>query len=334
MHHPYRSGRFAAGAMILVLLRCLAGLGAPRQEPELQPVVQSPLIERAAGLPLNQTVRASLMKDVRERKYPKAERILIHAIATNPKSPELLTFLGGVYFLDGSYLECAVAMKKAEALAPLPDPDRFTLAMAYIVLHHSDWAQPELDRLSRHDPQNPLYFYWLSRTDYDRKLYADAVLQAQKAIHVDSQFMRAYDDLGLCYEGLGKYTEAIESYRRAVRLNRQSRSPSPWPPLDFGALLVRLNRLDEGAAYLQEALRYDPRFPQAHFQLGVLLEKKGHLEQAIQQLQEAGVLNPSYAEPHYLLGRVYEQMGKPQAAQAEFAVFNKLKQADQPRPLE
>jgi tetratricopeptide (TPR) repeat protein len=318
--------------IILVLALSSASAGAAQQGPQFRAPAPSAPIEGARALPLTVSVRASLTKALRGRNYAAAERILIQAIHENPKPPELLTFLGGVYFLDGSYLECAVAMKKAEALAPLPAADRFTLAMAYIILNHSDWAQPELARLSREDSHNPLYFYWLSRVDYDRKLYADAVLQAQRAIHLDSGFTRAYDDLGLCYEGLGRYTDAKKSYRIAVRLNHRSRPPSPWPPLDFAALLVRLNDLNAAEDYLREALRYDPRFPQAHFQLGLLCEKKGLREGAIQQLREAASLNPSYAEPHYVLGRVYEQMGKTREAQAEFAMFKKVRQANRTRP--
>ena len=333
MHCRYPSTPLAGRAIILALV-CSVALGAAQQGLELRSPGKSAATERSAALPLNQAVRDALVKAVRGRDYPAAERILIHAIRGNPKSPKLLTFLGGVYFLDGSYLECVVAMKKAEALAPLPDPDRFTLAMAYIILDHGDWAQAELNRLSQADPRNPLYFYWLSRTEYDRKRYAMAVTQALRAIRLDSRFTRAYVDLGLCYEGLGKYTEAMNSYATAVRLNRKGQPPSPWPPLDFAALLVRLNKLEEGAAYLQEALRYDPRFPQAHFQLGVLLEKEGKRQQAIQQLREAESLNPSYAEPHYVLGRVYERIGKTRQAQAEFATFRRIKRASQTPPLE
>lgn len=300
-------------------------------------VVLNPLASPAGNLlqlPVSAAAKATLSGELSKRDYAGAEQLLIGAIERNPHSPQLLTFLGGVYFLAGSYLECAVAMKKAEVLASLPDPDRFTLAMAYILLGHSDWAQPELERLIKSEPRNALYYYWLSRIEYDRKLYAAAVVQARKAIQLDSRFTRAYDHIGLCYEGLGKYSDAMKAYRTAVGLNGQSRPPSPWPPLDFGALLVRLNKLNAGATYLEEALRYDPRFPQAHCQLGLLYEKRGQWEQAIQQLRAAGSLNPSYAEPHYLLGRAYEQMRRTREAQAEFSTFKKIKQDNQAQPLE
>jgi tetratricopeptide (TPR) repeat protein len=121
----------------------------------------------------------------------------------------------------------------------------------------------------------------------------------------------------------------MESYNHAITLNRQAQPPSPWPPLDFGALLVKLDRLDEAHTYLNEALRYDARFPQAHYQLGLLLDKQGKQQGAIQELQTAASLNPSYAEPHYALGRIYTHLGNPREAKEEFARFDKIKQASQ-----
>ena len=52
--------------------------------------------------------------------------------------------------------------------------------------------------------------------------------------------MKAYDNLGLCLEALGKNDEAIEQYQNAVRLNRDNNLRSPWPPMNLGALLTEL----------------------------------------------------------------------------------------------
>jgi tetratricopeptide (TPR) repeat protein len=295
----------------------------------LQDVIPSPAIPPLQALPLDSAVRAKLQEAVKGRHYVEAEQILIDALKQNPKSPQLLSFLGGIYFLYGDYAQSVVAMKKAERLSPLGNGDRFTLAMAYVILNHSDWAQPELERLTQADPRKALYFYWLSRVHYQQKHYAEGVANARKAIQLDPKFTRAHDDLGLCYEALGKYAEAIESYNQALTLNRKARPPSPWPPLDFGALLVKLNRFDDARAYLDEALRYDGRFPQAHYEMGVLLDKQGKQKEAIQELYVAASLNPSYAEPHYALGRIYTQLGDLREAQKEFAQFDKIKQAQQ-----
>ena len=316
-------------AAALVLLGSICAVWASPPPPaQQQDVTKVPNASVIQSLPMDTASRDTLISAVKSRQYVQAEKILIDAIRKDPESPQLLTVLGGIYFLNGDYLESAVAMKKAERLAPLNNPDRFTLAMAYIVLNHSDWAQPEIERLTRSDPQNALYFYWLSRIYYNQNHFDRGIAAGQKAVQLNPRFTRAYDNLGLCYEALGEYNRAIQSYEQAITLNRKNEPPSPWPPLDLGALLVKLNKPAEARPYLLEALGDDPRFPEAHFRLGLLLQLEGKNEQAIAQFKKAAALNPSYAEPHYALGRSYERMGNREQARAEFSLFEKLKQAN------
>jgi tetratricopeptide (TPR) repeat protein len=102
--------------------------------------------------------------------------------------------------------------------------------------------------------------------------------------------------------------------------------------LNLAVSLVSLNRLDEAVARLHEALSYNPKFPQAHYQLGLVLEKEGKFQEAIAPLQQAIGLEPSYPEPHYTLGRIYQRQGKREEAQEEIEKFKKLKK--EPYPLQ
>jgi tetratricopeptide (TPR) repeat protein len=208
---------------------------------------------------------------VNSRNYPQAEELLAKAIEHQPKSYVLLAFLGRVFFLDGKYLNCAIAMKKAEAVTPLKDPERYILALSYINLNHPDWARSEFEVLTRSNPGNPLSTYWLGRIDYDGKQYQAAAAKFQKALDLNPKFMKAYENLGLTYEALGQYDDAIKTYTRALELNRKQPVPSPWPPLDLGILLVKLGRFSEAEFSLRESLHYDARFPKAQCHLGLLL---------------------------------------------------------------
>ncbi len=173
------------------------------------------------NLPLGPVQRSELQAAIRTRDYKRAENLLLEQVKQNPKSSQLLTLLGGIFFQDGQYLNAAIALKKAEAISPLDDTTRFTLAMAYVVLNHRDWARPELERLTQTNPMNALYVYWLSRLDYDAQQYRATVQKLETVLKLDHEFVRAHDSLGLCYEGLGKQQEAIRSYVEAV----QSQSP-------------------------------------------------------------------------------------------------------------
>jgi len=115
---------------------------------------------------LGADVHRKVEKEIEERNYAGAERLLLDEIRQHPDSPELLDILGWVFFLHGKYLNSAIAYKKEESLKPLSAHSRFELAMAYIVMGHRDWARPELEKLARENPGEALYPYWLSRVDY------------------------------------------------------------------------------------------------------------------------------------------------------------------------
>lgn len=282
----------------------------------------------APNLPVSPEVRSALQKALEGRDFVSAETILVKEIDRNPKSTELLTFAGSVFFLDGKYLNSAIALKKAEEVAPLDDRSRFTLAMAYITLNHRDWARPELEQLAHSDRRDALYPYWLSRLDYDAMNFESAVRHAQKALDLNPKFMKAYDELGLCYEALGKFEPAIQAYRNAARLNERDLPCSPWPPHDLGALLIKLDRLNEAEESLKQSLQCDPRFPRGHYQMGFLLGKQKKNDRAVEELKEAAALDPSYAEPYYLLGQIYQRKGDQQEAAEAWATFEKLKKAE------
>jgi tetratricopeptide (TPR) repeat protein len=275
--------------------------------------------------PLSPSDRDSINAALRSRQYVHAEALLLAEIQKQPKSSQLLTLLGDIFFLDGKYVNSAVAIKKAEALAPLDNHTRFLLAMCYVIMKHGEWALPELEKLAQADPHNALYVYWISRIDYHDMHLEDAVANAKKAIQIDPNFMQAYNNLGLYEEGLGKYEDAIQSYKTAIRLNDTRGIGSPWPAYNLGKLLSKLGRMDEAETYLKASLKDGPGFPKAHFELGLLLEKKKQDEVAIQELKQAIDGDPSYAEPYYVLGRIYTQMHELEKAQEAFSKFEKLK---------
>jgi tetratricopeptide (TPR) repeat protein len=308
-----------AGLCLIVVAVC-AGVQA------LQDIPLTGLNPSAVeSAPLDAKQRATLQDALKSRDYTRAETLLLDEINRNPKSPQLLTLAGRVFFLDGKYLNTAIAMKKAETLAPLDERSRFTLAMAYITLNHRGWARPELEKLEQSNPRNALYPYWISRLDYDAQKFSAAVTSARKAIELDASFMKAYDNLGLSYEALGQYDNAVASYQEALRLNRSKPPSSPWPLLNLGTLLVKLGRLDEAETYLKEALQIDAKFPQGHCQMGLLLEKRGKDAEAIHELEQAAELNPRYAEPYYVLGKIYRRQGDEKDAEKARNQFQKLK---------
>jgi tetratricopeptide (TPR) repeat protein len=322
--------------LVLTVLSACLPLLLPAQTPATAPAETAietvPIPE--FDLQLDPPRRLQLENAIARRDYKRAETILVEEAERDPKSirtARLLEAAGGIFFRDAQYLNSAIAWKKAEAIAPLDERSQFTLAMAYIKLNRRDWARPELEKLAAAQPQKALYLYWLARLDYDAQRYPVAIAGLEKVIALDPKMMRAYDSLGLCYDYLGQFDEAIHSYARAVELNRLQSTPSPWPHLDLAISLVAVNRLAEAEANLRQALGYDPQLAPAHYQLGRVLEMQGGYQAAVESLKQAAALDSAYPEPHYLLGRIYHRLGQAQLAQAEAERYQQLDQAREAR---
>lgn len=319
---------------VAALTACLLATAAPgAQQPPQKDTGVAPLDARELDAAVIQADRRLLIDQaLKSGAYERAQTLLLEEAERSPRSAALLRLLGGVFFVRGAYLDSAIALKKAEVLAPLDDRSRFTLAMSYVVMGRPKWARPELEVLAGSDGKNPLYPYWIARLDYDEQRFADAIEGYRRALALDPAHLKAQDNLGLAYEALGRYEEAIRSYEEAIRLNRERPARSPWPSLNLGILLTKLERPEEAEPLLREAAREDPRFAPARYQLGLLLEKKGRSAEAIAELSQAASLDPLYAEPQYALARLYRRTGEADKADRALERFLALKKQRAEKP--
>lgn len=315
-----------AGVRATTLLVVLTAAGPAQEVQELPPPL--PSATTVNTLPLDEVARSTLVEAIGKRDYTAAENLLAKEAAKNPKSQPLLLVLADVLFLDGKQLNSALVLKKAELLGPIDERSRFLLALSYIAISRKNLAIPELEKLAQSNPSNAVYPYWLSRLAYRKTDLQLAFRYAEKAVRLDPAFMKAYDQLGLCYAGLNQTEEAIQAYKEAIRLNQQQALRWPWPSMNLGTLLLRLDRLDEAEAQLRDSVSIAPRFPVAHLRLGQLLEKKERYEEAIGELEQAAKLDPTYPEPHYALGRIYRKRRDFKAAETELSVFQDLRNTD------
>jgi tetratricopeptide (TPR) repeat protein len=309
----------------LCLIASLTGAtpGVSGQQPSAD-AIGSPIPSVSLPASLEGTDIDRALKD---RDWTRAEELLVAEIDRRPSSPDLLSLLGSVFLIDRKPLNAAIAIKKAEALGSIDEPTRFTLVLAYVAMKRGDWARPELERLVHANPSNPLYQYWLGRLDYDSAQYATAITRFEQVIARDPAFIRAYDNLGLCYEALNQAEQAVRHYRRAIELNRKASSKSAWPALNLATLLRERGELVEAEALLREALEYDASSAKARYQLGAVLEQQGQLEPAISELIRAATDDVTYAEPHYALARIYRQQGRHSKADDALAAFRRLHEA-------
>jgi len=318
-----RSGiRAFVAPLALAFVFCSSPLDAQSASDDLTP--RAPVID---SLQLAPEVANQLQRAVSEHDYVTAETLLLPEIEHDPhsaRSARLLAYAGSIYFQNKDYVNAAIAWKKAEAIAPLEPSLRLSLAMAYVHMAHPDWARAVLESLAAENDKEALYPYWLGRLDYDGHQYNEAIRHFQHAIQLNPQMARAYDNLGLCYFYQNQNGLAVTNYEKAIALDRGSEHPSPWPYLNIAITQQFLNQLPDAEKNLREAIRLDPAFAKAHFQLGTVLEDLQRPEQALKELRDAARLDPAYPEPHMAMARVLHKLGQEAPARDEVQTYLRL----------
>jgi tetratricopeptide (TPR) repeat protein len=75
---------------------------------------------------------------------------------------------------------------------------------------------------------------------------------------------------------------------------------------------------DQAIKELQQAVKINPNYAEAHYELGVLYQEKEDHASAVQELQQAIRINPDYADAHFRLGILYQVLRGYDQALSEF----------------
>ena len=114
-------------------------------------------------------------------------------------------------------------------------------------------------------------------------------------------------NLGLVEVDLKELAGAEECFEKALLLRNGN---YPRARAALGDLLVQTGRPEKGFALLNEAVKADPNFPEAHYRLAKALEKHGNLEGAAVHFGRVVDLNPSLSAGWFDLGFVLRVRGE------------------------
>ncbi len=96
-----------------------------------------------------------------------------------------------------------------------------------------------------------------------------------------------------------------DEYQAALRINPDYAEAH----YNLGVVYGQQGRIDEAIREYQAALRINPDYAEAHHNLGLVYGQQGRTDEAIREYQAALRINPDYAEAHYNLGVVYGATG-------------------------
>ena len=126
-----------------------------------------------------------------------------------------------------------------------------------------------------------------------------AVAAARAAIRLQPDDAEAHSNLGNALASQGKVDEAVAEYRD----RRSGSSPTTPRPTPTSATPWRgQGKLDEAVAEFRAAIRLQPDYAEAHYNLGNALAAQGKRDEAVAEYRTAIRLKPDYAKAHCNLG--------------------------------
>ncbi len=151
----------------------------------------------------------------------------------------------------------------------------------------------------------------LDRANYELALYLGETAfnegEAEEALTYFARVLEVRPDHfeALVFSGVICHERGDSS--RAEKLLRQAVDLYPdafLPHFSLGAVYASTGDLDRAIEHLEDACQIDP-VPQALYMLGNCFYEQGRSAEAVECLQEAVRLDPAFEEAHYLLGLAY-----------------------------
>jgi tetratricopeptide (TPR) repeat protein len=263
------------------------------------------------------------------RELDSAEKIIVAEMMTAPRDADWITLLAQVRLGQNRTREALKLLEDADQLAGITAARAMLISLAESQAGHMDLAEPPLRTAIRLDPFNASAHYFLGRLLYTDNRFDESIEETNKAISLAPGFVRAYENLGLCYEGKNDLAEAERWYLKAIDHEATSENKTEWPMLDLATMMIHENRYAEAKPYLTQALDINPRNTESLLQMGILLQRTGDLKGALDQFRAAIQSDqagdqPGRASAYYQAARLCKKLGYADEATEDFKKFKEI----------
>lgn len=124
------------------------------------------------------------------------------------------------------------------------------------------------------------------------KKYSDAIETYKKALRIKPDYLDVYVSLGLVYYNLGRYSDAIDAYGHALKIKPDSLSLYN----KLGTIYMLTGKHSMAIDTFEQALSIDSRNPETHFNLGIAYFLNGDKDAALEEYIILNKLDKERAE--------------------------------------
>ena len=279
-----------------------------------------PLFQNAAAAdPDNPDILANLgMALCQQQKATQAVPLLQKAVLLAPDRPIAHQNLAAAYIQLSQFDDAVSELRTALKLSPDSPQLHYNLGLALKMQDNIAAAIPELQAAERLDPAMSEPPYVLGILHMQAGQYADAARELSTSLRLQPENGDGWATLGSVYNHLDQLDQATAALDQAIqRLPQQ-----PDPRLTLAAVLAKQNKPEEAKAERAKAaelMRANMNRQRAEVAAhsGASLLQNGKVAEAIVEFQNAISFDPSYPEAHLGLADAFDRQGKTSDAAAE-----------------
>ena len=273
--------------------------------------------------------RSEAQQLIDSRQLDSAEKMVVAEMMTAPRDSDWITLLAEVRLGQNRTREALILLDDANRISGISATRAMLTSLAHSQAGHMDRAEPPIRTALQLDPNNATAHYFLARLLYTLNRFDESIEESKKTISLAPGFVRAYENLGLCYDGKHEIAEAERWYLKAIDQQATSENKTEWPMIDLASMFIGENRFAEAKPYLVQALEINPNNNEALLQMGIVLEEAGDLKGALDEYRASirsaqSIPQPGIGSAYYKASRLCRKLGYPEEAKQDLIIFKKL----------
>ena len=217
------------------------------------------------------------------------------ALDLDPKYAAAFNNLGLALQSLSFFDEAAQCFQEAVDLVPSHTEALLNLAAIQFKTGNLDQSVLSLNRTIELDPTLAEPLFIKGNIFRDRRAYHDAADQFYKALEIDPRHFPALNNLSDVLLKCGKSAESLEAAERAIAINpNELRAPHN----NHGAALKELGRYREAILSYKKAIEIEPEFGEGYYNIALILANICKFDEALSYYEMAIAARPDHIDVH------------------------------------
>ena len=182
----------------------------------------------------------------------KAIKYLKQAVLLDPQHFQSLKVLGLLYFQKGNLDQAAEAYEKCLEIKPDSAEAHNELGRVYWEMGQAKKAEEEFKKAIALE-ENTAACYNLSEIYFKQEKLEEALGYVQKCLHKKKEWAKAYNLQGVILNKMGRFSEAIQSFKKAVEISTNEDDEAVFS-LNLSVAYINNKEYDKARSLLKNLL--------------------------------------------------------------------------------